>query len=63
MWQPLTGCNGDNRCILRREGEGLQRSSGICFDGDHEDAKVGELNGKTKKDHFFNGNKVILGLH
>jgi hypothetical protein len=32
------------------------------FDGDHDDAKVGELNGKTKKDQFFNGNKVILAV-
>jgi hypothetical protein len=35
----------------------------MCFDGDHEGAKVGELNGKTKKDHFFDWNKVILAAH
>jgi hypothetical protein len=56
MWQPLTGCNGDNRCNLRSGGY-------MCVDGNHKAAKIGELNGKTKKRHFFNENKVILGFH
>ena len=54
MWQPLTGCNGDNRCNLR--------GGDMFFVGDHYDAKVGQLNGKTKKGQFINGNRVILGL-
>jgi hypothetical protein len=61
MWQPLTGCNGDNRCNLRSGG--LRGIGDMSVDGDHGNAKVGGLNGKTKKRHFFNENKVILGLH
>jgi hypothetical protein len=34
----------------------------MFFVEDHVDAKVGQLNGKTKKGQFFSGNKVILGL-
>ena len=63
MWQPLTGCNGDNRCNLWREGEGLRGSGDMCVDGNHKAAKIDELNGKTKKDDFFRGNEVISVLH
>jgi hypothetical protein len=35
----------------------------MFFGGNHWIAKVGELNEKTKKDQFFNGNKVILVFH
>jgi hypothetical protein len=35
----------------------------MLFAGDPHDAKVGELNGKTKKGHSFNENRVILLFH